>query len=327
MSSPRFSIVITCYNQHDFIRAAVDSALAQCHPSKEIIVVDDGSSDGSPQILEQYGEMIKLVRFPTNRGALKARNHGAGCATGEYLVFLDGDDLFMPWALEVYEGIVAQRNPAIIFGQLFSFRGEVPEARADDAPQKTELVLYDSLLAKDRPLTTSASNLVVRRNAFLEVGGWSPGIFHMDVMDIGLKLGQSGPAALVCSPATALYRIHEGNSIHSVPPFLQMAARLIAKEQAGEYPGGTEHRVERFAWLGGMSFFWTKRALRASLYKDAFRLAITGRLMILRAIVCRSVAWLKGRRPVEVLQLPYAGARVGNEGRLGMPQRPQNIHT
>src|SRR5215469_10781174 len=93
----RFSIVVTCYNQVDFIGAAVKSALAQnIHLLREVIVVDDGSSDGSRELLESYGESIRYCPLPHNLGAVEARNEGAALASGEYLVFLDGDDLLMP---------------------------------------------------------------------------------------------------------------------------------------------------------------------------------------------------------------------------------------
>ena len=85
----RFSIVITCYNQRHFIRDAVDSALLQRDPSKEIIVVDDGSTDGSVEVLKQYGESIQLLTFAANRGKLEARNYGAARAEENTWLFLD----------------------------------------------------------------------------------------------------------------------------------------------------------------------------------------------------------------------------------------------
>src|ERR1035437_2593989 len=96
---PQFSLVITFYNQRDFIRAAVESALSQ-NPnlSKEIIVVDDGSTDGSREVLEEYRDAVQLHLLPSNHGPLGARNHGAAQASGQYLVFLDGDDVLMPRA-------------------------------------------------------------------------------------------------------------------------------------------------------------------------------------------------------------------------------------
>ncbi len=92
MSVRRFSIVITCYNQERFIRAALDSALSQCEPTQEVIVVNDGSRDGSKEALEAFGDSIVLINFSANRGASEARNYGASLASGEYVVFLDGDE-------------------------------------------------------------------------------------------------------------------------------------------------------------------------------------------------------------------------------------------
>ncbi|MDR3715681.1 MAG: glycosyltransferase family 2 protein, partial [Puia sp.] len=74
---PLFTIVITCYNQRDFIRDAVESALVQPLCSREIIVVDDGSCDGSSELLNQYEESIQLIKLSGNEGAIRARNLGA----------------------------------------------------------------------------------------------------------------------------------------------------------------------------------------------------------------------------------------------------------
>src|SRR5437660_1302309 len=95
----QFSIIITSHNQANFIRDAVESALAQLHGPNEVIVVDDASNDGSQAILEEYGERVRLVRLQKNVGAGSARNAGIAAANGEFLVFLDGDDVLLPWAL------------------------------------------------------------------------------------------------------------------------------------------------------------------------------------------------------------------------------------
>ena len=88
-----------CYDQRDYIGDAVKSAISQGDQLKEVIVVDDASSDGSPEVLSQYAEAIQVIEFPRNRGAPEVRNRGAASAQGEYLVFLDGDDVLLPWAL------------------------------------------------------------------------------------------------------------------------------------------------------------------------------------------------------------------------------------
>jgi glycosyltransferase involved in cell wall biosynthesis len=288
----RFSIIVTCYNQREFIGPALESALSQQGARNEIIVVDDGSTDGSCEVLESYAESIQIVMFRRNRGAIPARNHGASLAGGEYLVFLDGDDVLMPWALHVYNQIIVDRHPTVILARAIWFSGLIPQRTIRDVPRNMEFVEYESLLRKDRAVGLSASTYVVARHAFWAVGGWSEGIFHLDLQDLSAKLGCSGPTILICSPATALYRIHELNSIHDATPFLTMARRLMDKERAGLYPGGIKHRFERRAWLGGLVFFWIKRAMRAGLYNSALDLLVSGWLMIAAAIGRRSFCLL-----------------------------------
>jgi glycosyltransferase involved in cell wall biosynthesis len=306
----RFSVVITCHNQRDFIRDAVDSALAQSHPLKKIIVVDDASTDGSLEILQQYGDEIQLVSFSRNRGASEARNHGAACARGEYLVFLDGDDLLMPLALDVYERIICARDAKIIQAQCTWFSGKVPQLREEDLSRKISFVDYDHLLAKDRPFGYSASTFVVDRQILEHAGGWTSDIFHLDLIDLALKLGSSGRTILICSPPTVFYRVHQANSIHAVPPFLRMAHTLMKKERAEEYPGGRKQRFERYAQLGGMAAFWIKRALNAGLFKDGLVLGVSGLPMIIAAIVRRCLLRIEGRRPVEALLLRHVNGSL-----------------
>ena len=303
MPPTRFSIVITCYNQADFIGAAVDSALALRFPSKEIIVVDDSSTDGSPELLERYAGSVHLIKLAKNAGPLAARNLGAAVAMGEFLVFLDGDDVFMPWALDVYEQVIAACTPKIICGQTRWFSDRVPELTQADIPRRIEFVSYADFLSKDRPIGFSASSFIVDRNEFARVGGWTLGIFQLDLQDIALKLGCSGRLALMCEPCTAFYRIHASNSIHKVPPFLAMARRLIARERAGVYPGGRKLLFKRYAWCGGFVFFWVRRAFRAGFYTDGILLGISGSPMIFAAIAQRLMQRMVGRRPVETLDL------------------------
>ena len=302
MREIRFSVVITCYNQRDFIRDAVDSALSQAITEKEIIVVDDGSTDGSSQILEQYGNAIHFAPLQENQGAIEARNCGASLADGKYIVFLDGDDALMPWALELYNRIITERDPMLILAQTLWFKGSIPPVRDEDLPRKIEFVEYAAPLLKDRGVGLSASAFIVDRQAFHDVGGWTPGIFHLDLHDINIKLGFSGRMILICSPRTVFYRVHSGNSIHSVPPFLQMAHHLMDKERAGQYPGGPQHRFERYAWLGGLLFFWIRRAFRAGLCKEALKLAACGWSMIAASVLRRCSVRIRGRRPVETIE-------------------------
>ncbi len=101
----RFSVVIAAYNRENYIRQTIDSVLSQTFIDYEIIVVDDGSTDRTGEVLQTYGDRIKYVR-QTNQGSEATFRKGASLATGEYLAFLDSDDLFMPCALATYDAII-----------------------------------------------------------------------------------------------------------------------------------------------------------------------------------------------------------------------------
>jgi glycosyltransferase involved in cell wall biosynthesis len=305
LSESLFSIVIACYNQEGFVRQAVESALSQEYPSKEIIVVDDGSSDGTADVLNTFGESIILARLPINRGAAAARNHGASLASGEYLVFLDGDDVLVSRALEVYGRLITARCPKIIFGRSAKCYGKVPEVKTADFPCAIQFVEYANFLAKDRPCVFNTSTLVVERSTFWSAGGWSPGIFYQDIQDLVTKLGVSGKMILVLAPDTVWYRMHLTNAVNKVSPFVEGIQVLLAKARAGLYPGGRERWVERSAWFGGLIFYWTKTAMRAGLYRDGFILLASGWWMILFAVIRRGTAWLVGRQPIEILSLEH----------------------
>ncbi len=89
---PKFSVIIPVYNGADFVARTIRSALAQEYPAHEIIVVDDGSTDTTPEILRQFEGKILLKRVP-NGGVASARNIGMAMATGNYFAFLDSDDV------------------------------------------------------------------------------------------------------------------------------------------------------------------------------------------------------------------------------------------
>src|SRR5712672_221405 len=198
-----FSIIITSHNQADFIRNAVASAVAQSHNNREIIVVDDASSDGSQQILEEFGDAIRLTKLDQNVGASRARNVGTAMARGDFLVFLDGDDLLLPWALTVYNEVAEREQPHIILSTMRWFEGEIPNISGDRVPDNIEVVAYDSLLEKDRPYRASASALVISRDAFNAVRGWTNEIFPMEDLDALIKLLSSGRTVQVLAQTIA----------------------------------------------------------------------------------------------------------------------------
>src|SRR6267378_1967346 len=105
------SVIIPTYNRASLIGAAIQSVLDQTFKSVEIVVVDDGSTDETQRALEPYaGKIVSLVT--ENNGPAHARNVGMRAASGKYIAFLDSDDLYLPYKLEL-EVDFLERNPAI----------------------------------------------------------------------------------------------------------------------------------------------------------------------------------------------------------------------
>lgn len=299
-----FSIIITCHNQEQFIRHTVDSALAQPFAGREVIVVDDASSDGSVQLLEQFGDRIRLLKQPINQGPNAARNLGASVARGRFLVFLDGDDLLLPWALDSFARIISLHQPAILLGRLLFFSGPPPSPGFLSFGPSLQVAVYPHLIRKDRTYRGSASAIVVDRDVFAAAGGWTLDLFPSDIDDLALKLAYSGRTVHILSHPTTLYRIHENNTVHQVGRFLDSMSLLVRKEKLGGYPGGAAGRFERRAFLGGPVFFWFHRGLRARLYWRSLKFLASGSGMVLAGILSRVRIKLRGRSPLQSVEMP-----------------------
>jgi glycosyltransferase involved in cell wall biosynthesis len=164
----RVSVIIPAHNAERFIAETVDSALAQTHPDVEVIVIDDGSSDGTGRILEAYGPAIRVHTQP-NTGVGGARNTGARLATGDWVAFLDADDVWVPRKIEAQLDAVG--NAAWIYTNRFNFgdRGPVPELQSDCALM-TDGDVFVPLLLRGNFITVSS--VMMRTRLFLELGGF-----------------------------------------------------------------------------------------------------------------------------------------------------------
>jgi glycosyltransferase involved in cell wall biosynthesis len=110
---PQVSVIIPTYNRGRIIEEAVDSALAQDYKDFELIVVDDGSTDNTSEILASYGDDISVF-FQKNKGVSAARNRGITEASGQFIAFLDSDDLWLPQKLSTQVEFFRQRPDALI---------------------------------------------------------------------------------------------------------------------------------------------------------------------------------------------------------------------
>lgn len=152
------SVIVPVYNAEKFIREAMDSVRAQTYESWELLLVEDGSSDGSVDVITDYiAEMqetrIRLIRQPTNQGAARARNRGVREAAGRYIAYLDADDLWMPEKLEHEIQFMEKKNAAFAFtGYEFADEHGVGLGKVVRVP---ETLVYQQALSNTTIFTTT----------------------------------------------------------------------------------------------------------------------------------------------------------------------------
>ena len=163
---PLVSVVIPVHNQEAFVSGAVTSALRQAGVAVEVIVVDDASTDRTPEVLAQFGSAIRVARNETSLERSAARNHGARLARGEVLAFLDADDEWRPQKIAAQlpyamRGQSSVTGVEIIDGEGIPVDRYVPPARVERA----QIVTYN-------PLFGGPSSLVIPKDTFDELGGF-----------------------------------------------------------------------------------------------------------------------------------------------------------
>ena len=190
------SVLIPAYNSESMVGDAIRSALAQTHPAVEVIVVDDGSTDGTLGVAREYGDRVRVIE-QENSGACAARNRALAEARGEYVKFLDADDLLTPDAIEVQLGAV-QRADA---GARVAPYGDILAVDADRQPKTRQPRSRDIGAASpdlvERVVALLASNIQTslplhRRDWLNEVGGFRPHLLRAQEYDLHLRLALAG---------------------------------------------------------------------------------------------------------------------------------------
>jgi len=175
MSEPLVSVCIGTYNRKDYVRECVDSALAQTWPHKEIVVVDDASTDGTRELLQGYGSAIRLILRETNSGICPVtRNQAARAARGEFVAFLDSDDVWHPEKLAKQMAFMAAHPDILLCHTLCNVideRSRVVGVRHGAGVVPPTGMIFERLL--DHCWIT-ISTVMARKTLFEEVGWFNP---------------------------------------------------------------------------------------------------------------------------------------------------------
>ncbi len=157
---PSVSVIIPIYNSGKYLREAIDSVLAQRYSPLEVLVVDDGSSDNGPEIASSYGPGVRVIAIP-HRGHPAARNAGVAASTGDFLAFLDADDLWTANKIELQlQAFAADPSLDLVFGHMQNFIS-LDLTEEERAKIKCNSTVLPGLLQ---------GSMLVRRGSFERVG-------------------------------------------------------------------------------------------------------------------------------------------------------------
>jgi glycosyltransferase involved in cell wall biosynthesis len=246
---PSFSVIIPAYNAEKYIEKTLKSALRQDFNDYEIVIVNDGSTDRTAEILSTYhntaGDIIRVIH-QQNKGEGGARNTGIFNARGKYLAFLDQDDIWFPWTLKTYFQLLTKYNfPAFLVGSGKEFTAEASAATFQKVPIVEKY--YDDFfsLARYPYLPTGTPGTVVRSGEARRVGGLSNARVVGIDQEFFYKLGDAKGLVFVSAPMTVAIRRHSGNLQNNIPMAAQGSLFVIGNEKANKYPGGPERAWDR----------------------------------------------------------------------------------
>ncbi len=238
---PFFSIVIPAYNRADKIGRTLASCLAQTDPDFEIVVVDDGSRDGTRAAVEGIGDPRIRYVWQENAGASAARNRGAAEARGDYVAFLDSDDEFLTGKLAAFRAAIMAEpgpGPVVWYSPLYFHRGADNRMVKPDRAIAPGQPVGDYLFAEDGLMQTST--LVIPRPLFQRVG-FDQGLRCLEDLDLCLRLEEAGARfRMLPDPLVVWYDDQsEGRLSYTTRPAevsdwaARQSARLTPRAKAG----------------------------------------------------------------------------------------------
>jgi glycosyltransferase involved in cell wall biosynthesis len=262
----RVSIVTPFLNAGSFIREAVESVLAQTYPHWELLLVDDGSSDGSSSVAQAFAaahpDRIRYLAHPgrVNKGASASRNFATAAARGEYIAFLDADDVYLPCKLERQVPLLDEHPEAgMLYGGTeywYSWTGR-PEDRGRDWVWQRYGAAPNTIIDPPRMLASflrdggtvpCMGSVLARREAIEQVGGWEESFRYICTDQVfHAKLALNVPL-FIADGCWDRYRQHDRSACHLV-------------QRAGQSDAAFERYL---CWLEG--YLWQQRVTDAEVW-------------------------------------------------------------
>lgn len=242
----RISVIIPTYNRADFIGETIQSVLDQTRPAWEIIVLDDGSTDDTAQVVAQFGERVTYI-YQKNAGETAARSAGFYASRGDFISFLDSDDRMLPHNLETLLGLLEARpDVAVAYGWYCwmdrhgrpvsqeepKIKGEIPPQL--DSPWRGMVVRPSGTTLEGHILpqlaleeTMLMGSVLIRRACVEAVGAFDPAVQFQGHWDFFLRLARAGYTYTCCRQGVVVIRLHPGNRGQDKDPMLANRVAIL----------------------------------------------------------------------------------------------------
>lgn len=244
------SVIVTVYNRAGMIAAAIASVTNAGSDDIEVIVVDDGSSDGSAEIVEAIDDpRIRLVRHPANRGIPAARNSGLAAARGDYIAWLDSDDLARPGRFEIQAAFLDRHRDIAMIG---GCAGRVGASGQPRRGARVPLLAHEDIRAQLLFRSGFQQSSIMGRAAILKAFPYRPEFPVCEDLDMFVRLTRDHRVANL--PKVLVdRRLHDGQTVQRESAAIRAAKRVIFTgllERLGITPGDED--IERHVTLGNL---------------------------------------------------------------------------
>lgn len=286
MASPTVTAIIPVRDGIDFIEEALQSVLQQSYTDLELLLVDDGSTDGDYRKFEQLDNRLRVIRLE-GTGVSRARNTGMEQARGRLIAFLDADDVWFPGKLEAQVRYMeAHPEVGVVFGGFLKWEADPGGAIAPAASLMTDCSdldraegarsgwLYTRLLMG---LLVGMNTAMVRRSVVQAIGGFNVSMRQAEDYDFWLKASRIAEMHALDGPV-ALYRIHKASAMHRLAPGNALTTLLHAARLRWGLRGPNgdsvseaafERRLAQIHFDHGYAHFWdgSRSVARHSFYR------------------------------------------------------------
>ncbi len=255
---PLFSVVIPVFNRAHIVQRAIDSVLNQTFSDFELLIVDDGSTDNSSEIVLKNQDTRLKYLYQENQGVCAARNHGASCATGDFLVFLDSDDFVISTWLEEFAILLSKKAVKLVFCDVEMLNVRTQKKllyKASNPYQETNNKTSDGLYL------TGA--FCIQKEYFKELGGYDTKIKFGENTELRFRVIRKMPEISFTNKIGLIYEMsnegsqNPGNKIASIHYLMKKHVWFFKK-----YP----HALRLYLQNLGIAYFRLNEYSKARLY-------------------------------------------------------------